>query len=41
VDPDLDARIYTLTTFHLYEPSVGYMVVDNLELGVDFGISNT
>lgn len=33
-DPDLDP-IYKSTTFN-FTPSVGYMVIDNLELGVDF-----
>jgi hypothetical protein len=39
VDPDLDAES-TSTTIS-FKPSVGYMVVDNLELGVNFGIGNT
>ncbi|HOZ51616.1 MAG TPA: outer membrane beta-barrel protein [Chitinophagaceae bacterium] len=39
VDPDLDQE-FTSTTVH-FTPSVGYMVVDNLELGVNFGVSNT
>jgi outer membrane protein len=37
-DPDGDAQ--TKTTGVNFTPSVGYMVVDNLELGVNFGISN-
>jgi len=37
-DPDGDAQ--TKTTGVNFKPSVGYMVVDNLELGVNFGISN-
>lgn len=36
VDPDLD-RIYTSTNFN-FTPSIGYMVIDNLELGVNFGV---
>jgi hypothetical protein len=35
-DPDLDP-ITKSTNFH-FSPSVGYMVIDNLELGVDFGV---
>ncbi len=38
VDPDLDEEM-TSTTVN-FGPSVGYMVVDNLELGVNFGITN-
>jgi len=38
-DPDLDP-VYRETNIH-FTPSVGYMVVDNLELGVNFGVSNT
>ena len=38
-DPDLDEEM-TSTTVN-FDPSVGYMVVDNLELGVNFGIRNT
>ncbi|MBL7774140.1 MAG: outer membrane beta-barrel protein [Chitinophagaceae bacterium] len=34
VDPDLD-ELYKSTSFN-FSPSVGYMVIDNLELGVDF-----
>jgi len=37
-DPDGDAQ--TKTTAVNFTPSVGYMVVDNLELGVNFGITN-
>lgn len=37
-DPDLDRE--TKTTGVSFNPSVGYMVVDNLELGVDLGIGN-
>lgn len=37
-DPDLDAE--STTTEVAFTPSVGYMVVDNLELGVNFGITN-
>lgn len=37
-DPDGDAQ--TKTTGVNFTPSVGYMVVDNLELGVNFGITN-
>jgi hypothetical protein len=39
VDPDLDP-VYRETRIS-FNPTVGYMVVDNLELGVNFGISNT
>ena len=39
LDPDLDP-IYRVATIN-FTPSVGYMVVDNLELGADFSISNT
>ena len=39
VDPD-DDRVYRETRIS-FNPTVGYMVVDNLELGVKFGISNT
>lgn len=39
VDPDLD-ELYKQTTFN-FTPSVGYMVIDNLELGVDFNIDYT
>jgi outer membrane protein len=35
-DPDLDP-LFKSTNFN-FSPSVGYMVIDNLELGVDFGI---
>lgn len=38
-DPDLDL-IYRTATIN-FTPSVGYMVVDNLELGVDLSINNT
>jgi hypothetical protein len=38
-DMDLDPEMTTTTVS--FKPSVGYMVVDNLELGVNFGISNT
>ena len=38
-DPDLDPINRTSTIN--FTPSVGYMVVDNLELGADFSISNT
>jgi len=38
-DPDLDEEM--TTTAVNFTPSVGYMVVDNLELGVNFGITNT
>ncbi|MBL7765326.1 MAG: hypothetical protein JNJ58_04490 [Chitinophagaceae bacterium] len=38
-DPDLDP-VYRSTMVN-FEPSVGFMIVDNLELGVNFGISNT
>lgn len=38
-DPDLDAENKSTTID--FTPSVGYMVVDNLELGVNFGVSNT
>ena len=38
-DPDLDP-VYRSTRIH-FNPSVGYMVVDNLELGVNFSVSNT
>ena len=37
-DPDGDAQ--TKTTGVNFTPSVGYMVVDNMELGVNFGITN-
>ncbi len=37
VDLDLDT-VYTSTAVH-FKPSVGYMVVDNLELGVNFGVN--
>lgn len=38
-DPDLDEEdVNTSVTFR---PSVGYMVVDNLELGVNFAVTNT
>jgi hypothetical protein len=37
-DPDGDAQ--TTKTGVNFTPSVGYMVVDNLELGVNFGITN-
>lgn len=45
VDPDLDPvsnldPVYRETRIS-FNPTVGYMVVDNLELGVNFGISNT
>lgn len=36
VDPDLDP-VYRETKVH-FTPSVGFMVVDNLELGVNFGV---
>jgi len=39
VDPDLDP-VYKSTTID-FNPSVGFMAIDNLELGLDFGISNT
>ena len=39
VDPDLDQES-TMTTVN-FEPSIGYMVIDNLELGVNFGITNS
>ncbi len=39
VDPDGASE--TTTTGVNFEPSVGYMVVDNLELGVNFGIKNS
>lgn len=38
-DPDLDP-VYRSTRIH-FNPSVGYMVVDNLELGVNFSVANT
>jgi len=38
-DPDLDEEM--TTTKVNFQPSVGYMVVDNLELGVNFGITNS
>jgi hypothetical protein len=38
-DPDLDLINRTATIN--FTPSVGYMVVDNLELGVDLSINNT
>lgn len=38
-DPDLDP-VYRETNIH-FMPSVGYMVVDNLELGVNFSVSNS
>ncbi|MEZ5045470.1 MAG: hypothetical protein R2831_00605 [Chitinophagaceae bacterium] len=37
-DPDLQA-LYRETDV-TFNPSVGYMVVDNLELGINFGVSN-
>ena len=36
-DPDGDA-LYRATDFH-FRPSVGYMVIDNLELGGNLGVS--
>lgn len=39
VDPVLDP-VYRETRIS-FNPTVGYMVVDNLELGVNFGISNS
>lgn len=39
VDPDLDP-VYRETRVS-FKPSVGYMVVDNLELGVNFGVSHS
>jgi len=39
VDPYLDP-VYRETRIS-FNPTVGYMVVDNLELGVNFGISNS
>ena len=38
-DPDLDAE--STSTTIAFTPSVGYFVVDNLELGVNFGVSHT
>lgn len=37
-DPDLDQ--VTRETSVLFNPSVGYMVIDNLELGLNFGVHN-
>ena len=37
---DNSDRVYRETRIS-FNPTVGYMVVDNLELGVNFGISNT
>ena len=37
-DPDLDP-VYRETNIH-FQPSVGYMVIDNLELGVNFSVNN-
>ncbi|MGI9191081.1 MAG: outer membrane beta-barrel protein [Chitinophagaceae bacterium] len=38
-DPDLD-EVHTQTKIN-FNPSLGYMIVDNLELGVNFSVANT